>query len=152
MGQRGPQPKPTALRVLHGDEKRRINADEPQPRPGLPLPPGDMAGDVRAVWDYVVEELGPMGLAKRPDVHQLRAYCEAVVAHATASRIVAKDGILQYEKKDAVWRKHPAFFIQTTAARTMLVFGREFGLTPASRVQFKAGEVAESYNAERLLS
>ncbi len=152
MGQRGPQPKPTALRVLHGDEKRRINSDEPQPRPGLPVAPTDMAPAVKAVWDYVIEELGPMNLAKRPDAHQLRAYCEAVVAHATACQVIAKDGVLQYDRREGGMRKHPAFFIQTTAARTMLVFGREFGLTPASRVQFKATEVAQEYNAQRLLS
>lgn len=152
MGARGPAPKPTALRVLHGDQKRRINSDEPQPRPGLPLPPGDMAGDVRAVWDYVIAEIGPMGLAKRPDQHQLRAYCEAVVAHAQASRVMARDGVLVWDNHDRTHRKNPAFFVQTTSARTMLVFGREFGLTPASRVQFKAGEIAEAHDAERLLS
>ncbi len=37
MGQRGPAPKPTALRILEGNPgKRPLNASEPRPRAGRP--------------------------------------------------------------------------------------------------------------------
>jgi hypothetical protein len=35
MGKRGPAPKPTNLRVLHGEKPYRINQAEPKPRSSL---------------------------------------------------------------------------------------------------------------------
>lgn len=153
MGRRGPAPKPTALRILHGDQARYINQNEPQPSAGLPEPPEDMNDQVRAVWDFMVKELGVMGLARRPDTHQLRAYCEAVVDHARACVYVDKGGILIPDKHNGSVRKNPAFVMKQLAARTMLIYAREFGLTPAARVHLMAEKVADnSLEAERLLS
>lgn len=150
MGRRGPAPKPTRLRLLHGDEERYINRDEPQPGEGLPDAPTDMDMVSRAVWDFVLAELDVMGLATKPDRDQLHAYCEAVSLHAKACAMVQKAGPL-IKDKDGYVRTNPAVRIQIQAARTMLIFAREFGLTPAARVQLQATKVAED-NAERLLA
>jgi P27 family predicted phage terminase small subunit len=150
MGRRGPAKKPTALRMLHGDEKRFINDNEPQPREGVPEVPPDLSPGARAVWDYVVPELDAMDLAKRPDRDQLAAYCEAVYAHRRAAALIGATDVV-IEDRDHQPRTHPAFRVMTQAGRTMLIFAREFGLTPASRVQFKAEQVAYEH-AERLLS
>lgn len=150
MGRRGPAPKPTALRVLHGDEERYINRGEPMPAPGLPPAPSSLDATSRPVWDYVLAELAAMDLAKRPDRDQLAAYCEAVALHAQAVHLVHAAGALIKDRDGSV-RMNPAVRVQSQAARTMLLFAREFGLTPASRVQFQAEQVATEH-AERLLS
>lgn len=150
MGLRGPARKPTALRLLHGDEERTINRNEPQPGLGLPQPPDELDDAGLAVWRYVVAELDHMGLATRPDRDQLFAYVEAVRLHAQACVMVHRAGPLIKDKDDYV-RTNPAVRIQIQAARSMLIFAREFGLTPASRVHLTAVREAENY-AERLLS
>lgn len=53
MGKRGPAPKPTALRVLHGDRKDRINDAEPQPAEGEVTAPEELSDDARAIWDQL---------------------------------------------------------------------------------------------------
>ncbi len=151
MGKRGPAPKPTNLRVLHGDPPGLINHNEPQPGPGLPEPPEGMSKAARDIWDYVVKELGVMNLAHRPDREQLAAYCEAVRLHSAASAATAAAGPLIRDRETV--RVNPAVRVQTQAARTMLLFAREFGLTPASRVQFTAEQIGDAFaDAERLLS
>lgn len=149
MGRRGPAPKPTSLRMLHGEKPYRINDREPQPGDALPQPPTELSEAGRAIWAYVVGELAAMGLAHRPDTHQLHAYVEAVELHAQASVMVHRAGPLIKDRDGAV-RTNPAVRIQREAARNMLVFAREFGLTPASRVHLKTEQVAED-TAARLL-
>lgn len=150
MGRRGPAPKPTKLRILHGDEERYINRNEPQPGEGLPEAPAELDVASRAVWDYVLAELDVMGLATRPDRDQIFAYVEAVSLHAKAVAMVHAAGPLIKDRDGAV-RVNPAVRIQNQAARNMLIFAREFGLTPAARVHLTAQKVAEDH-AERLLS
>jgi P27 family predicted phage terminase small subunit len=145
-----PAPKPTKLRVLHGERAGRINRNEPQPAPGLPEPPPELDEAARAIWDFVVGELDAMGLAQRPDTHQLHAYVQAVRLHAQASVLVQKAGPLITDR-DGDLRTNPAVRIQRESARTMLAFGREFGLSPAARVSLTTQRVAENY-ASRLLS
>jgi P27 family predicted phage terminase small subunit len=150
MGRRGPAPKPTKLRLLHGDEERRINRNEPQPTEGPPEAPAELDETSRAVWDYIVGELDAMGLANRPDRDQLFAYCEAVSLHAKAVKMVHAAGPL-IKDKDGYVRLNPAVRVQHQSARTMMLYAREFGLTPAARVHLTAQKVAEDH-AERLLS
>jgi P27 family predicted phage terminase small subunit len=150
MGRRGPAPKPTNLRILHGDEERRINRHEPQPAAGLPERPQDLDAGSGAVWDYIVGELEVMGLATRPDRDQLFAYCEAVTLHAHATRLIHSTGPL-IKDKDGYVRTNPAVRVQNQAARAMLLYAREFGLTPAARVHLTAQQIAGD-DADRLLS
>lgn len=145
-----PRHKPTALRILHGDEKRYINDTEPQPSPGVPEPPEPLPPQERAVWNYIVSELATMDLAKRPDRDQLYAYVCAVCLHANATVAVRAGGVL-IKDRDHELHQNPAIRVQNQAARTMLAFAREFGLTPSSRVQFGSKQIADDY-AERLLS
>ncbi|WP_394621288.1 phage terminase small subunit P27 family [Lentzea sp. JNUCC 0626] len=139
MGKRGPSPKPTALRLLHGDRADRINTDEPTPRTGLPHCPDDASDEVRQVWDYTVAELQVMGLAFPADRDSLRCYCEAVVAHRRSSAVLAKSAILVKGIHGGMVR-NPALQIQRDAAMTIRAFAGEFGLTPSARSTIRAQE------------
>jgi P27 family predicted phage terminase small subunit len=136
MGKRGPAPKPTQLRLLHGDRKSRINLDEPMPRDVLPEPPEGMAPDVRDIWDYTLRELQHMKIATAADRDSLVAYCEAVVTHRKSSAILAKSPVLVKGLHGGMVR-NPALQIQRDAAYTIRVLGGEFGLTPSSRSRIR---------------
>jgi P27 family predicted phage terminase small subunit len=121
--------------VLHGERPHRINQSEPQPAAGLPEPPEGLDDATLALWHEIVAELDAMGLAARPDRHQLHAYVEAVRLHSQASTLVQRAGPL-IKDRDGDLRTNPAVRIQRESSRTMLLFAREFGLTPAARVGF----------------
>jgi P27 family predicted phage terminase small subunit len=154
MGERGPSGKPTALRVLHGDRKDRINTDEPVPPSGLPAAPEGMSDDVRAVWDYTVSILGPMRLATPADRDALACYCEAVVTHRKASAGLAQTGIIVRTSRGNTPMRNPLLAVQRDAAALIRVFAREFGLTPSARAGISLGDGNTSSGAgpERLLS
>lgn len=139
MGRRGPAPMPTQLRLVHGDNLHRVNKDEPKPRAVLPECPVEISPAVREIWDYTVAELKAMKLVSVADRDALLCYCEAVVTHREASSVLAQTKILVKGALGGLVR-NPALTVQRDAARTMLVFAREFGLTPSARSQIKAAE------------
>lgn len=139
MGRRGPAPMPTRLRLLHGDHPERVNRAEPRPRASLPECPAEVSPAVRDVWSYTMAELEAMKIVTAADRDALLCYCEAVITHREASALLAQTKILVKGALGGLVR-NPALAIQRDAARTMLVFAREFGLTPSARSQIKAGE------------
>jgi len=151
MGKRGPAPKPTNLRILHGDRKDRINMNEPMPRRVLPEPPIDMTDDAREVWIYTIQELKPMQIATSADRDALAAYCEAVSLHRRATRLLAQSEILIKGQKGNVVR-NPAVQMQRDAASTMKAYAAEFGLTPRARSEFSTQNYGDGDDLDSLLS
>lgn len=143
MGKRGPAPRPTTLKLLHGERhKDRINPDEPAPRPTLPELPDDAPDAVRAVWDDTLRELDAMNLAFAADGPALRCYCEAVVVHRRASVEVAEHPLLIKGGMGGLVR-NPALQVQRDAAATIRAFAQEFGLTPSARSSIRAGKAGD---------
>lgn len=158
MGKRGPVKRPTNLALLHGERKDRVNTDEPTAPAGLPDPPDELADDVRAVWDYTLDQLRTMKLATPADRDLLRAYCEAVVTHRKASALIAASNVLIRAQSrtpgQASYVKNPAVQIQRDAAMVMRALAREFGLTPSARsdIHMHAGSNGADGDPARLLS
>ena len=142
MGKRGPAPKPTQLRLLHGDQPKRINFDEPPAPSGLPECPDDASPEVRQVWDYTLSQLIVMGVATPADRDALRCYCEAVVTHRRASAILAGSEVLSPGIVKGTVVTNPAVRIQRDAASTIKVFAGEFGFTPSARSELHRGEAS----------
>ena len=153
MGKRGPAPTPTGLRLVRGDRKDRINTDEPQAREGLPLCPMDASPEVHDIWRYTIDQLDHMKIVTLADRDALYAYCEAVVMHREASRILATDGLIQ-EGLHGGYVKHPAHQIQRDAAAMIRAFAQEFGLTPSARstIKMHVNDSGQDKGAARLLS
>lgn len=138
MGAAGRPGKPTALRMLHGERKDRINPDEAKASAERPEIPSGMDPEVMEVWDYTVRQLSEMGLASQADRDTLAAYCAAVVTHRKATRSVLRDGIL-IEGAMGGKVRNPSCAVQREAAAVIKSLGAAFGLTPSSRSSIRVG-------------
>lgn len=140
MGRPGRAPKPTALKLIDGTRRDRINEREPLPRGLPPAPPAGLADDVRDVWDYTVRELDAMGIAFAADRDALVCYCEAVVTHRRASELLAVSDVLVTGLHGGQVR-NPALQVQRDAAAMVRGYAQEFGLTPSARtrIEHRAG-------------
>jgi P27 family predicted phage terminase small subunit len=147
MGKRGPAPKPTQLRLLHGDQSSRVNKDEPWPADGQPQCPDDASDEVRQVWDYALSQLIVMGVATPADRDALRCYCEAVVTHRKASALLARSPVIVPGALKGAFVQNPAVRVQRDAAALVRSFAGEFGFTPSARSEIHKGEASHRGNA-----
>lgn len=142
MARKGPRPRPTALKLLYGENhESRLNRDEPTPRPADLPEPADASPAVLEVWRRIVVELEAMKLAFPSDADSLRCYCEAVVTHQKASNVLARTGVLIKGLHGGLVR-NPALQIQRDAAATIRAFAGEFGLTPSARSSIRATDAS----------
>lgn len=138
MGRRGPAPRPTALKILHGETHRdRINEREPIPRDALPICPPEVSPEVREIWDYTVRELAAMKILAAADRDALLCYCHAVVNHRAASRLVAQTEVIIKGLHGGPVR-NPALGVQRDNAELIRRFAQEFGLTPSGRARIQS--------------
>lgn len=156
MGSRGPAPKPTNLRILHGDKEARINRAEPRPRDLPPERPPWLTPYAAEEWDRIAPDLTRMGTAKAIDAAALAAYCEAVGRFRSAMEILSQSQILIVDRDDRP-RLNPAARAARDASYEMRMWAREFGLTPSSRSPLRiehSGSIGlgGALPAERLLS
>lgn len=121
MGERGPAPKPTALRVLEGNRAKRPLRREPKPRLGAPECPKELQGEARAEWQRVVPDLDQIGLLARADRAILISYCQTWSALIDAQREMELD-----------FGRH-AILVWAKLNERLLAHIRELGLSPAAR-------------------
>lgn len=62
MSKRGPAPRPTMVRILHGDRKDRVNDTEPVPPVEEVACPESASGAARSIWDRVAPGLMRRGV------------------------------------------------------------------------------------------
>lgn len=73
---RGPDPKPTILKLIAGNPgKRPLNENEPQPPEGSPVPPNWLREDALAIWNELVPPLVETKLATAIDWPLIGRYC-----------------------------------------------------------------------------
>ncbi|WP_435610883.1 phage terminase small subunit P27 family [Streptomyces sp. C10-9-1] len=160
MGRRGPAPKPTALRVLHGDRKDRINTDEPTPDEGDLVAPDWLSEQALAVWEALADDLIAKGVLTPWDAEAYANYCDAVARRRDAAERVALEGaVIEHpvfnKNGDLTGHrlgKNPWLLALDAADAQVQRYGARFGLTPSDRAQLKIAPSANPAGAERLLS
>ncbi|MEV3848103.1 phage terminase small subunit P27 family [Streptomyces microflavus] len=160
MGTRGPAPKPTQLRVLHGDRKDRINTDEPQPSALEVQPPEWLGHAGLEVWHTLADDLVLKGVLTAWDVEAFANWCEAVARRREAAERVAVEGAVielpVYNKNGELTGhrlgKNPWLLALDAADAQVQRYGARFGLTPSDRSQLKIAPPKNPGGAERLLS
>ncbi|GAA2789980.1 phage terminase small subunit P27 family [Streptomyces showdoensis] len=160
MGKRGPAPKPTALRVLHGDRKDRINTEEPRPAEGDVAPPAWLSNEAVEVWDTLADQLTATGVLTGWDVEAFANWCDAVARRRAAAEHVDQEGaVVEHpvfnkngDQTGVRMGKNPWLLALDAADAQVQRYGARFGLTPSDRAQLHIGGQEKPGGAERLLS
>lgn len=141
MGKRGPAPAPTALKLVKGERRSRINENEPKPstRSTPPACPQWLRPEARRVWKRLAPDLRRRGVLTEWDREAFAVYCEAVVHHRQACEILdASAVIIRGAQGNLV--KNPLLQVIRDQAAIIRAFSQEFGLTPSARSTIKVGE------------
>lgn len=143
---RGRKPKPTNLRLLHGNPgKRRLPKHEPNLGGRLLRCPSGLSLEAKRVWSQFAKPLAEAGISTPLDLFALRALVESYCLWKTATERVQSEG-MTYEK-DGIQRVNPYVRIQANAASVMLKLLSEFGMTPSSRTRVKTSGPPENPDA-----
>lgn len=147
----GPKPKPTKLRLLHGDQPKRINRHEPVPPEGEVAAPGDMTDRGRDCWDELHPMLAPMGLVTVVDVPAFAMMCETLALFRSSATVVNTSPVL-VESATGALVKNPAILPMMQSARAASLLMAEFGMTPSARSRLTDPRRLADDERDRLLS
>ncbi len=139
--------KPTALKILDGDRKDRINLDEPKSPPGLADPPAWMGEVEREGWAILKARMGEMGVATRADEEAVGLYCSAYAMWREAKAALDRDGLTITDSVEnsfttkngtrtttkTTTRVHPMVKVVQESSRQMGRLLSQFGMTPSAR-------------------
>lgn len=146
MGKRGPKPKPTAIKLLHGNRsKRPLNLHEPKPSAAPPRCPAWLDAEAKACWRVLIPQLRDMGVLTRIDANALTNYCETWSRWKRAVLFLQKNGDVYSLKDDQGNPKCVVQWPQVAVARNLVSvlhrYQQEFGLTPSARTSLKGSAV-----------
>jgi P27 family predicted phage terminase small subunit len=152
---RGRPPLPANVRRLRGETRPSRERIEPQPRDAEPEPPAWLSEAARGVWDWLVVELGAMGVLYGADAALLAALASSVATFGEAEHEIASNGRI-YEDRNGQRRRSPWVLVRRDALSEMTRLAPMFGLSPTARAHLAspARSVDDEHHkiAERLLS
>jgi phage terminase small subunit len=96
MPRTGRPAKPTALKILHGDDRKnpqRVNRNEPHPADAQVVPTDDLDVAARQVWDRVAPDLIRQGVLTAWDAEAFTVYCQTVAVYRDAHRSLQDAGL-----------------------------------------------------------
>lgn len=148
MGKRGPAKKPAVLENLHGNPGHRKNDGKltfEQP-PDVPDPPVWLGRIAKKEWKRLMPLIYNAKVYTEADFTAFAAYCVSYEQWVMAEKIIsatksdkASPPQFTYDAK-GVLKPIPEIAIANEAKKQMLLFAREFGLTPSSRNNISAVE------------
>src|SRR5215467_2147685 len=129
---------PTVLKVLRGNPGKRAIKAEPTPAIAaeIPEPPEFLSVHAREEWLRLSPELYRLGLLTIVDVHAFAAYCQAYARWRQAEEALGAGELVELDKRFKrirVYKENPLVRIAAAAARDMLSYAGQFGLTPVAR-------------------
>lgn len=140
MGERGPPPTPTAIKILEGNPgQRKLPENEPKPEPvKYDIPPPDHLPDVaKAEWIRLFQPLRLCGLMTVADLSAFAAYCAIYARWIDCEADIAKSSKLLQSATGTV-QVNPLIWVARQCLDQMRQYMREFGMTPASRARMGA--------------
>lgn len=144
MGLRGPQAKPTRLKILAGNPgKRALNMDEPTPLPGEVFQPADIAADPVALeeWARIVPMLRECGIIGRQDYLILADICRVHSRRVMAQAKVVELGPMVNGRFEP--QMNPFIRLAQECERDLRLLYRSVGLDPAGRSALKVSTPKE---------
>ena len=168
MGERGPAPKPTHLKLLEGNPgKRPINQNEPKPRPLMPQRPSWLTGEAKKCWERLAPICSRMGTLTEADGEAFASLCMSWADMVDNWRIVkewkrqAKTSAKEKGKMDlgAVMKTATGYLQQIPevamyrqASKEFRAWCGQFGLTPSARTGLTVDGDDPDDDMENLLS
>lgn len=148
---KGPAPTPTALRILKGDRKDRINRCEPTPPSGGAIEaPEYLVGAALGVWRRLAPSLIEAKLLTPWDIEAFAIYCDSSVRYHEAAKLLDREGFTVPGATGGTVR-NPTQVVVSDLAKMVRAFATEFGLTPSARSRLKA-ETPDADSADDLLT
>jgi P27 family predicted phage terminase small subunit len=134
MGRRGPRPTPTSVLTLRGSSLLPQRVDEPKGTDGPALLLPFVVADERARWyfDRLIEDLRRLGVYAAEDYAAHNRWAALMAEMERADAEVRQTGLV-VETAQGKWQ-NPMKKVRDDAWAEASKLGREFGLTPASRV------------------
>lgn len=150
----GRTPKPTNLKLLHGDDKvhpERINKNEPIPTPGEITPPRELQPESKVVWDRLAPDLIAKGVLTPWDTEAFAVFCDAIATYAECKELLAEQGFTARGAAGGVI-KNPHWQIMRDAVDIISRIGGRFGMTPADRAHLNIGSTKQDDDGAWLLA
>jgi P27 family predicted phage terminase small subunit len=138
VGQRGPEKKPSNIRILEGNPGKRPIKNEVKPAPVSSGKPKFLKGEAADEWSRVSVKLERLGLLTEIDSTALAAYCQAyarwVQLEADADRAIAEhDGQTTYDLRNGATTVHPQIAAAANMMKVMASLLSKFGMSPSDR-------------------
>jgi P27 family predicted phage terminase small subunit len=141
---------PTHLKILRGNPGHQKLEPAREPRPALapepPEAPDFLSPYAREEWRRVIGEAHRLRLVTALDVQIFGAYCDAYSRWRTAAETIAemaeRDPVMHgqiVKTQSGGAAANPLMWICSSAAKSMLSFANELGLTPVARSRIAAG-------------
>ena len=152
MGERGPAPKPTILKVIAGNPgKRDLNLDEPIPAPmtSIAAPPEVLADPVAGdLWTRLVPDLAGSGLARSVDWPLLSRYVLKLSRWFSLGEEIRRIRATDAESRgtcykvttdagSAKWVEFPFVTEWRELDRDLRLDERAIGISPAARTKIR---------------
>ena len=140
-GKRGPKPKPTALRKLHGS---RVKKSQGEPQPSIIIgeipPPRWLSTQAKTVWKDLCPKLQSYGVLTDIDRNMLAKYCQSMAYYMQDCEFLNTKKTSTYAILDDKGNiKYMAQYPQVASARNnaklIMQLGAELGLSPSSRTR-----------------
>lgn len=138
----GRPPKPTHLKVLHGDRADRINRAEPVPGEQPIEPPEWLTAEGRAAWDRLAPDRIAKGVLTAWDIDAFAMFCEALPRAHEAARRAGQPTVPGAQSPMSRFKD---------AVAVCATLGGRFGWTPSDRAKLVVGGENRD-SKERLLS
>lgn len=142
---RGRKQKPTELKILEGNPGKRsgsLEKDASRLVSDLPEVPDHLDDIAKGEWERLASGMNNLGILDEVDRSQFAAYCvsysiwvRATKALNAAAQLDPEEGGLVIKTKNGNAIQDPLVGIANTAARDMLKFAEQFGLTPSARAR-----------------
>jgi P27 family predicted phage terminase small subunit len=150
MAKAGRKPKPTALKLLEGTRKDRVNPSEPPRLDGEPEVPSFLDGEARAEWSRMVANLRKLGILSVAHAPTLALYCQQYSRLVKAEAEIAKQGETITGAHGGV-ALNPYVRIAQDCSNFCARALSEFGLSPSSSSRITSTATAPDDELEEFL-
>jgi phage terminase small subunit len=133
MGNRnsGPRPSPTALKLLKGTRRDRVNPREPTPPAGEIVTPPTLSPQAHQIWERLAPVCLAMGTLTVADLGAFAALCEL---QATLELACAQKKLAKF-RPIFKGRIHPILRLERETATALRPYFEKFGLDPIGRAR-----------------